>query len=100
MLALNYKTGELAWGYQQVHHDIWDYDSSTQPDMIDVEIGGKKVEGIVQANKDGYAYFVNAADRPAGVPDRRKAGTTIGAADGHVPDAADSDDAAVQPTQG
>ena len=61
MLALNYKTGELAWGYQQVHHDIWDFDSSTQPDMIDVEIGGKKVEGILQANKDGYAYFVNAA---------------------------------------
>ena len=61
MLALNYKTGELAWGYQQVHHDIWDYDASTQPTMINVEIGGKKVEGIVQANKDGFAYFVNAA---------------------------------------
>ncbi len=29
--------------------------------MINVEIGGKKVEGIVQANKDGFAYFVNAA---------------------------------------
>jgi alcohol dehydrogenase (cytochrome c) len=60
MLALNYKTGELAWGYQQVHHDIWDFDSSSQPTMINVEIGGKKVEGIVQANKDGWAYFVNA----------------------------------------
>ena len=44
-----------------VHHDIWDFDASSQPDMIDVEIGGKKVEGIVQANKDGFAYFVNAA---------------------------------------
>ena len=32
MLALNYKTGELAWGYQLVHHDIWDYDASTLPD--------------------------------------------------------------------
>ncbi len=31
ILALNYKTGELAWGYQMVHHDIWDYDSSAQP---------------------------------------------------------------------
>ena len=28
MLALNYKTGKMAWGYQQVHHDIWDFDSA------------------------------------------------------------------------
>ena len=31
-----------------------------QPTMINVETGGKKVEGIVAANKDGFAYFVNA----------------------------------------
>ena len=63
MLALNYKTGELSWGYQQVHHDVWDYDSSQQPLMINVKVesgpnAGKQEEGIVQANKDGFAYFV------------------------------------------
>ena len=42
MLALNYKTGELAWGYQEVHHDIWDYDQSVAPIMINAEVGGKK----------------------------------------------------------
>ena len=100
MLALNYKTGELAWGYQQVHHDIWDFDSSTQPDMIDVEIGGKKVEGIVQANKDGWAYFVNAATGQPVFPIEEKPVPQIRSAAGHVPDAADSGDAAVQPTEG
>ncbi len=54
------KTGELAWGYQEVHHDIWDYDASNQPTMINVTVNGKKVEGIVQSDKDGFAYFVNA----------------------------------------
>ncbi len=29
--------------------------------MINVEIGGKTVEGVAQANKDGFVYFVNAA---------------------------------------
>jgi hypothetical protein len=61
MLALNYKTGEFKWGFQQVHHDVWDYDSSNQPTMINVEVPGKgRVEGMVQANKDGYVSFVNA----------------------------------------
>ena len=61
ILALNYKTGELAWGYQQVHHDIWDNDSSGPTSMINVEVEGKKVEGVVETNKDGFAYFLNAA---------------------------------------
>ena len=69
ILALNYKTGELAWGYQMVHHDIWDYDASGQPAMINVKIDGKKVEGVVQANKDGVVLLRERCDRPAGVSD-------------------------------
>ena len=45
MLALNYKTGEQVWGYQEVHHDIWDYDQSVAPIMINAEVNGKKIEG-------------------------------------------------------
>ena len=65
ILALNYKTGEMVWGYQAVHHDIWDYDLSVQPDMINTEVGGKMVESIEQTNKDGFVYDVNAQ---TGVP--------------------------------
>jgi quinohemoprotein ethanol dehydrogenase len=60
ILALHYKTGKLAWGYQEVHHDIWDLDASSQPVMIRAKIKGKMVEGIDQNNKDGYSYFVDA----------------------------------------
>jgi len=60
LLALNAKTGQLAWGYQEVHHDLWDYDQANQPDMINVQVDGKTVEGVIAANKDGYLYFVNA----------------------------------------
>ena len=60
MLALNYKTGELVWGYQVVHHDIWDYDQSVAPIMIEAEVEGKKQEDVATGNKDGYIYDVNA----------------------------------------
>ena len=60
MLALNYKTGEQVWGYQEVHHDIWDYDQSVAPIMINAEVNGKKIEGIATGNKDGYIYYVNS----------------------------------------
>jgi alcohol dehydrogenase (cytochrome c) len=60
MLALNYKTGEMAWGYQEVHHDIWDYDQSVAPIMINAEVEGKKQEDVAVGNKDGYIYDVNA----------------------------------------
>ena len=60
MLALNYKTGEMAWGYQEVHHDIWDYDQSVAPIMIEAEVEGKKQEDVAVGNKDGYIYDVNA----------------------------------------
>jgi quinohemoprotein ethanol dehydrogenase len=59
-LALSYKTGEIAWGYQEVHHDIWDFDSAAPVSVVDVEVNGKMVEGVVETNKDGDTYFENA----------------------------------------
>ena len=29
MMAVNAKTGAYAWHFQQVHHDIWDYDAAS-----------------------------------------------------------------------
>ena len=54
MLALNYKTGELAWGYQEVHHDIWDYDRVDHANHDRNRSQRQAGEGIVQANKDGW----------------------------------------------
>src|SRR5258705_3150456 len=31
IVALRSQTGELAWGFQLVHHDLWDYDSASPP---------------------------------------------------------------------
>jgi quinoprotein glucose dehydrogenase len=31
VVALHARTGEIAWGFQLVHHDLWDYDTASPP---------------------------------------------------------------------
>jgi quinohemoprotein ethanol dehydrogenase len=65
ILAVNAKTGKMKWYYQQIHHDIWDYDSTSPTVLIDAKIDGKDRKGIAEPNKDGYVYFL---DRETGKP--------------------------------
>ncbi|MBI4587619.1 MAG: PQQ-binding-like beta-propeller repeat protein, partial [Candidatus Rokubacteria bacterium] len=53
--------GERVWHFQQVHHDLWDYDPASPPLLFDV--GGTPAVG--QAGKTGFFYILN---RQTGVP--------------------------------
>jgi glucose dehydrogenase/mono/diheme cytochrome c family protein len=59
IIALNMKTGKMAWYYQTVHHDMWDFDNPSPTVLINVEANGKMEEGIAEASKTGYVYFLN-----------------------------------------
>ena len=61
IVALDLKTGHLKWYFQQVHHDIWDFDSASPVVLFDV--GGH--QGIAQASKTGWLYML---DRATGKP--------------------------------
>src|SRR5215204_3389714 len=61
IVALDVKTGKHRWHFQQVHHDIWDYDGPSPVVLFDV--GDKK--GIAQASKTGWLYML---DRETGKP--------------------------------
>jgi quinohemoprotein ethanol dehydrogenase len=65
VLALNAKTGKFKWVYQEIHHDIWDYDAMQTPIVANVTIGGKTVRVVNHTNKDAYNFVLNAA---TGVP--------------------------------
>ena len=67
--------------------------------MVNVEIGGKKVEGIVAGQQGRLRLLRERPNGPAGLPDRRKACAAKREAVGHVPDAADSGDAPVRPAE-
>jgi quinoprotein glucose dehydrogenase len=65
IVALRAKTGELAWGFQLVHHDLWDYDCASPPLLATVQHDGKSVPVVIQGNKTGFLYVLN---RDTGVP--------------------------------
>ncbi|MAG70947.1 MAG: PQQ-binding-like beta-propeller repeat protein [Vicinamibacterales bacterium] len=59
ILALNAETGERRWHFQTVHHDIWNYDNPTAPNLLDVTIDGERVPILVQTTKQSFAYVLN-----------------------------------------
>jgi quinohemoprotein ethanol dehydrogenase len=65
IVALDVKTGKYRWHFQQIHHDIWDYDSPNPTVLFDTTIKGRKVKGLVEVSKTGWAYIL---DRVTGKP--------------------------------
>jgi quinoprotein glucose dehydrogenase len=65
LVALDAKTGRRVWHYQLVHHDIWDYDISSPPILMDISVGGTPIKAVVQPTKQGYLYVF---DRVTGRP--------------------------------
>jgi alcohol dehydrogenase (cytochrome c) len=61
IVALDIRTGERIWHFQQVHHDLWDYDPASPPLLFDV--GGRPAVG--EAGKTGMFYIL---DRETGEP--------------------------------
>ena len=58
IVALHSQTGELAWGFQLVHHDLWDYDSAP-PLLATIVHDGRAIPVVVQGNKAGFLYVFN-----------------------------------------
>ncbi|MDZ7614640.1 MAG: PQQ-binding-like beta-propeller repeat protein [Flavobacteriaceae bacterium] len=59
LLALNAATGERIWHFQTVHHDIWDRDLPSPPNLIQVTQGGKKIDAVAQITKSGFVFLFN-----------------------------------------
>jgi quinoprotein glucose dehydrogenase len=59
LLALDARTGKRLWHYQTVHHDLWDYDVVSAPQLITVNHNGKKTDAVAQATKQGFLFVFN-----------------------------------------
>src|ERR1700736_4952083 len=59
VVALRAKTGEVAWGFQLVHHDLWDFDSASPPLLTTLRHDGQDVPVVIQGNKAGLLYVLN-----------------------------------------
>jgi quinoprotein glucose dehydrogenase len=65
VVALHARSGKLAWGFQLVHHDLWDYDTASPPLLATLPREGKNVPVVIQGNKTGFLYVL---DRDTGKP--------------------------------
>jgi alcohol dehydrogenase (cytochrome c) len=65
IVALDAMTGKYRWHFQQVHHDIWDYDSPNPVVLFDAQINGQPQKGLAEVSKTGWAYIL---DRATGKP--------------------------------
>ena len=56
VVALRASTGELVWGFQVVHHDLWDYDVASQPVLFQWKDG---TPAVVINTKMGHVFVLN-----------------------------------------
>ena len=59
LVALRGSTGEVAWSFQTVHHDLLDYDHAAPPALVSLKRDGQEVPAVVQATKTGMLFVLH-----------------------------------------
>jgi alcohol dehydrogenase (cytochrome c) len=65
IVALDYRTGQYKWHFQEVRHELWDYDSPSPVVLFDQSYNGVMRKGLYEASKTGWVYYL---DRTNGQP--------------------------------
>ncbi len=65
IVALDVRTGKRLWHFQTVHHDIWDLDNNSAPQLTTIRQNGRAIDVVAVASKTGYLYVF---DRVTGKP--------------------------------
>jgi alcohol dehydrogenase (cytochrome c) len=59
ILALHAKTGTLQWYYQFTPHDVFDWDATEPPVLVDAAWEGQPRKLLIQANRNGFFYVLD-----------------------------------------
>jgi len=65
LVAVDLKTGKPKWHFQLIHHEVWDYDMSSPPLLMDITVDGKPIKAVAAPTKMGMLYVF---DRITGKP--------------------------------
>ncbi len=65
LVCLNARTGEREWHFQTVHHGLWDYDLTSAPNLVTLNVGGRTIDAVAEVSKQGFTYVF---DRVTGEP--------------------------------
>ena len=58
-VALDAQTGKLKWHFQNIRHEIWDYNLPPAPGLIDIRKDGKTIPALAQVGKSGFMFILN-----------------------------------------
>jgi quinoprotein glucose dehydrogenase len=56
IVGLHASTGKIAWAFQTVHHDLWDYDIGAQPVLY---LHDGKTPALAVGTKQGHIFLLN-----------------------------------------
>jgi quinoprotein glucose dehydrogenase len=65
IVALRGATGEVAWHFQTLHHDVWDRDVGSPPMAVTLTKDGRQIPALIQLVKTGMVFTF---DRATGEP--------------------------------
>jgi quinoprotein glucose dehydrogenase len=59
LLALDARTGKRLWHFQTIHHDLWDWDNVSAPQLVTIVHDNRRVDAVAMAGKTGFLYVFN-----------------------------------------
>ena len=62
VLALDPDNGRLKWHFQFTPHDLFDYDATETPVLIDTIYSGQSRKLLAEANRNGFFYVLDRTD--------------------------------------
>jgi quinoprotein glucose dehydrogenase len=68
VVALDVKTGKLKWGFQLVHHDLWDYDTAAAPMLTRFKLNGRTIQAVIAGNKTGMVFALDPVTGKPALP--------------------------------
>jgi quinoprotein glucose dehydrogenase len=58
-VAVDARTGKLKWYFQNIHHELWDYNLPPAPGLIDIKKDGRTIPALAQVGKSGFMFILN-----------------------------------------
>jgi quinoprotein glucose dehydrogenase len=59
LLAIDIKNKKLLWEFQEIQHDIWNYDIASPPILTSIKVKGKNVDVVVAPTKFGNTLVLD-----------------------------------------
>lgn len=58
-VAVDIQTGELEWYFQNIHHELWDYNLPPAPGLFNIQKDGQTIPALGQVGKSAFMFILN-----------------------------------------